>query len=138
MNRRTTPPTAAPTHDAPPAQPAPEAGAVRVVFDARNAMCLLFRAARPHLSVDELSWLSIDGSDYAEALAANAAVVADNIGWLVKGDNGDGTNPRVGSFQSNADVPQLLFHLASVFTQIAGLVNVVGEATVELGERGQS
>jgi len=137
MNRRTTPP-AAPACDEPQDLPAPAAETGRGVFGPPTAMSLLFRKARAHLSDADLEWLFIDGSSYAEALAENAAVVAEGIGWLVHKDNAGAEHTSAGSFQSNADVPPLMFHMSNVFLQIASMVNVVAEAEVELRERGQS
>ena len=101
------------------------------VFGPEALMQLLYRKAKPHLTPSDFGWIVRDGSSYAEGVARNAAQFAERVGCLVADDGrADGVN--AGHFQSHRDVPGLLFHLANVFDQLAGLADVIGDAADEM------
>jgi hypothetical protein len=113
-----------------PAPSAAEASKSRGPFSAANLTTMLYRKVAPLLSREELEWILLDGCSWADLVARNASIVAENIGSLVQAD-GESEAPS-GNFQSHHDVPNLLFHFSAVFEQLSGLAAIVGDAADQL------
>jgi len=108
------------------------------VFDPCAALELLWSKASGNMATHELQWFAEGARAHVTAQAKQMECVLTGLGCLVLNDGQDGT-PGVGSFQSNTDVPEMLFMLAGQMSTLAGLSEIADQASqtvLELAEAG--
>lgn len=93
---------------------------------------LLQLRAAPNLTSDDLATLA-GATGYAKGAAFAARDVAISAGCLVQSDENN-----TGNFQSNSDVPSLLFMLGNAFDMIGSLIEVGENAQQTLDMRRQA
>jgi hypothetical protein len=86
-------------------------------FTFRGALQLLEERARPELEPQELAFLG-KAIHAAELQSKNAAKVAEGLAVLIADDE------RTGAFRTDADRPELLFHLSESVAQAAALAEL--------------
>lgn len=100
-----------------------------------SVLGLLFTRARDHLTEPELQHLA-GAWIHAQEIARLSSVVANGVGCLVGGDASQGAGRiRSGNFSDDGhEVADLLWHFASVFSHIDGLLSVGSDAACLLAD----
>lgn len=108
------------------------------VFAPRAAMELLWSKASLNMGTHELRWFAAGARTHVTEQARQMECVLNGLGCLVLND-GQGGVPGAGSFQSNVDLPELLFMLVGQMSTLAGLSEIADQASqtvLELAEAG--
>lgn len=130
------------TTQAPAAAPAPEATTPAPArplpgLTGCSVLEMLFNRAAPNMTGPELAHLASQSGELAQSIALRAAEVAEGVGLLIADDATTGdAGSETGAFRDNSSLPGLLWHLADVFQQVAGLVGVADEAAFLAKKRG--
>ena len=116
----------------PPEPPPPAAGIRRRIttpIDFGSVLTDLYNVAKDRLSGEDLEQLA-GLADLASGAARHLAMTCERIGCLVADEGG----AKTGYFQSEQDVPSLLFWIADTAAMINHSVWVAGEAAHALQE----
>ena len=88
-----------------------------------NVFFELWERTSSTLTEKELEWFS-RSTEYAEMMLRNLRDTMEGIGCLVASDTKENNAYPAGNFQSNSDVPTLLFSLANSIDSIQGMIHV--------------
>lgn len=99
--------------------------------DLARVLSFLWARSQNDLTPNELYWIA-GAAETASHMAYDLKAVMDGIGCLVMGDTRDGNRLTSGNFQSNNDVPNLLFALSNQVGAIAELAQIGSDAFATL------
>ncbi|WP_430230544.1 hypothetical protein [Paraburkholderia tropica] len=103
--------------------------------DLARVLSFLWGRSQNGLTPNELYWIA-GAAEAASSMATDLKSVMDGIGCLVMGDTREGNRLMSGNFQSNSDVPSLLFTLSNQVGAIAELAQIGSDAFAMLVHSG--
>ncbi|CAM2155507.1 hypothetical protein PT2222_330095 [Paraburkholderia tropica] len=95
--------------------------------DLARVLSFLWSRGQNDLTPNELYWIA-GAAESASHMASDLKAMMDGIGCLVMGDTREGNRLVSGNFQSNSDVPGLLFTLSNQVGAIAELAQIGSDA----------
>lgn len=104
------------------------------VFSPRTMLQVLWERAHPHMSPQELQWLTDKVPEFACYYTAQLETVLQGVGCLVAADGQQhaASHGGAGSFQHHAEMQDLLFAHANQMSLLSGMARIAGDAAALL------